>query len=184
MATDFEKGVVSAGAVGMDINCGVRLLSTKISAEEMDKNTISEILKTVLQKVPSGVGKSSMEKTLRRPCLDSIAEKGVKYVINKGYGRTEDQAKIEDNGCIEGADASAVPSSAAKRSDQLGTIGGGNHFVEIGRIGTVFDEEIAAKFGLWDVAVYVLIHTGSRGLVINITFIQTCGNWIKRDEGT
>lgn len=182
MATDFEKGVVSAGAVGMDINCGVRLLSTKISAEEMDKNTISEILKTVLQKVPSGVGKSSMEKTLRRPCLDSIAEKGVKYVINKGYGRTEDQAKIEDNGCIEGADASAVPSSAAKRSDQLGTIGGGNHFVEIGRIGTVFDEEIAAKFGLWDGAVYVLIHTGSRGLGHEICTVYSDIMWRNSDK--
>jgi tRNA-splicing ligase RtcB len=177
MATDFEKGVVSAGAVGMDINCGVRLLSTKLIAEEIDKNTIQEILRAILKKVPTGVGKSSREKNLREPCLDSIAARGVKHFIDKGYGRIEDQGKIEDGGCMEGADTSAVPLSAVKRSHQLGTIGGGNHFIEIGRIGKVFDEGIAAKFGLYDGAVYVLIHTGSRGLGHEICTVYSDIMW-------
>ncbi|SHM25645.1 tRNA-splicing ligase RtcB [Caldanaerovirga acetigignens] len=164
MATDYEKGVVSAGAVGMDINCGVRLITTKIDANEIDKEKISKILNKISSRVPSGVGKSSALKSLRKPDLDAIANLGVEYFLRAGYGRKEDLERIEDKGCIKGADAGAIPKSARERADQLATIGGGNHFIEIGRVSKVFDEELSSRFGLFKNMMYVLIHTGSRGL--------------------
>lgn len=163
MATDYEKGVVSAGAVGMDINCGVRLLTTKISADSLSKNEILKILDAISEKIPAGVGRESVFKSLKKPSMDVIANEGVAYYINKGFGRPEDLEKIEDSGCIEGADVSAIPKSALKRADQLATIGGGNHFIEIGKISKVFDESIASRMGINPKSIYVLIHTGSRG---------------------
>ncbi|MCG0276031.1 MAG: RtcB family protein [Thermosediminibacteraceae bacterium] len=163
MATDYEKGVVSAGAVGMDINCGVRLITTKIDADEINKEKISKILDKISSRVPSGVGKSSAVKSLRNPDLEAVACLGVEYFIRAGYGRPEDLERIEDRGCIPGADARAVPKAARERADQLATIGGGNHFIEIGRVAKVFDQDLASRFGLFKNMVYVLIHTGSRG---------------------
>lgn len=163
MATDYKNGVVSAGAVGMDINCGVRLLTTKILADEMDKNKLTKILDAISRRVPSGVGKSSVLKHLRKPPLEAIASEGAGYFIKMGFGRKEDIERIEDGGCIKGADPSCVPAAARNRSDQLATIGGGNHFIEIGKVSKVFDEETASKFGLYPKHLYVLIHTGSRG---------------------
>jgi tRNA-splicing ligase RtcB len=110
------------------------------------------------------VGKSSALKHLRKPPLEAIASEGAGYFIKMGYGWKEDLERIEDDGgCIKGADASCIPTTAQNRSDQLGTIGGGNHFIEIGRVSRVFDKEIASKFGLYPKHLYVLIHTGSRG---------------------
>lgn len=131
MAADYEKGVVSAEAVGMDINCGVRLLTTQIPAEEMSKDLLVKLLHAISKRVPSGVGKSSEAKALRRPDLEGIAHEGVKHYIKMGFGRREDLDRIEDYGCMDGTELSAVPKSALKRVDQLGTIGGGNHFIEI-----------------------------------------------------
>ncbi|TYP57865.1 RtcB family protein [Thermosediminibacter litoriperuensis] len=164
MATDYETGVVSAGAVGMDINCGVRLLTTRIDAGEINEERISKILDAISSRVPSGVGKSSAVKALRKPDLDAVAQIGVEYFIRAGFGRKEDLERIEDRGCIPVGDAAAVPKAARERADQLATIGGGNHFIEIGRVAKVFDQETAARFGLFKGMVYVLIHTGSRGL--------------------
>ncbi|HHV19432.1 MAG TPA: RtcB family protein [Thermoanaerobacterales bacterium] len=163
MATDYEEGVVSAGAVGMDINCGVRLLTTKIPAEEMSRDLLSKILRAIAKRVPTGVGRSSELRDLRKPNLEGIAYEGVKAYIKKGYGRTEDLDRIEDRGCIKGAKISAVRKSALRRIDQLGTIGGGNHFIEIGRIGKVFNKELASKLNLEKKHIYIMIHTGSRG---------------------
>lgn len=163
MATDYEDGVVSAGAVGMDINCGVRLLTTKVPAEELDKKTIADLLKHISRRVPGGVGKSSAQKAFKKVPLDAIAGKGVEYFVKEGFGRAEDLNKIEDRGCIKGADASVISSEALKRADQLGTLGGGNHFIEIGEVSRVFAEDLAARFGLKDGYTYIMIHTGSRG---------------------
>jgi tRNA-splicing ligase RtcB len=163
MATDYNEGVVSAGAVGMDINCGVRLITTKIPADMMTKKLLTDILQAITKRVPSGVGRSSELKDLRKPNLEGIAHEGVGHYIKKGYGRTEDLDRIEDHGCIKGAKISAIPKSALRRIDQLGTIGGGNHFIEIGRIGKVFDEELASRLGLNKKHIYIMIHTGSRG---------------------
>lgn len=164
MASDYEAGVVSAGAVGMDINCGVRLLTTKIEAGEINKERISKILEAISSRVPSGVGKSSAVRALRNADLDAVAGLGVEYFVRAGYGRKEDLERIEEQGCIPGGDISAISRAARARADQLATIGGGNHFIEIGRVAKVFDREMATRFGLFKDRVYVLIHTGSRGL--------------------
>lgn len=164
LAVDYEKGVVSAGAVGMDINCGVRLLSTRIPAGMADKNTLSRLLAAVSSRIPAGVGKTSALKELRRPDLEAIAAEGVKYYVNKGYGRKEDLERIESNGCLPGGNAAALPKDARGRTDQLATIGGGNHFIEIGKIERVLDSVTAHIFGLNPESLYILIHTGSRGL--------------------
>lgn len=163
MATDYETGVVSAGAVGMDINCGVRLIKTNLLSDELDKDKLYKILAHIDKRVPSGVGKSSELKILRRPPLDAIAEEGVEYFIKEGFGRSEDLDHIEDRGCIEDADLTPVPRSAIRRADQLGTLGGGNHFIEIGAIDKIFDKNLAESFGLDHKHVYIMIHTGSRG---------------------
>lgn len=163
MATDYDNGVVSAGAVGMDINCGVRLLTTNIHFESLDKNRLEKILNTISARVPLGIGKSSAIKQVARPDMEAVASEGASYYVNKGFGVKQDLERIEDRGCISGADISCVPKAALRRVDQLGTIGGGNHFIEIGRISKVFDKDIAEKFGLNKGNIYVMIHTGSRG---------------------
>ncbi|HHX23242.1 MAG: RtcB family protein [Tepidanaerobacteraceae bacterium] len=182
MATDFEKGVVSAGAVGMDINCGVRLITTNIHIGELNKNKLTKILHAIAKRVPLGIGKSSEIKSLRKPYLEGIAHEGVQYYIKEGFGRQEDLSKIEDNGCIKGGDLSAIPKSALKRVDQLGTIGGGNHFIEIGRIGKVFDDEVATEFGLNKNYVYIMIHTGSRGFGHQIATDYSNRMWRNSDK--
>lgn len=163
MATDYEKGVVSAGAVGMDINCGVRLITTKIHAEKLDRNIILQLLKHISRRVPGGVGKSSGLQLFKKIPLDAIAGESVEYFVKEGFGRKEDLNKIEDRGCIRGADVSVISKEALKRADQLGTLGGGNHFIEIGEVSSVFDENLAARFGFKDKFTYIMIHTGSRG---------------------
>lgn len=163
MATDYETGVVSAGAVGMDINCGVRLITTNIHCESLEKDTLRQILNRISHRVPLGVGKSSKIKELRLPDLDAIAAEGAGFYVKEGFGRSEDLEKIEDHGCIKGADVSSLSKAAIKRTDQLSTIGGGNHFIEIGRVSKIFDEDIAKKFGISHKSIYILIHTGSRG---------------------
>jgi len=163
MATDYENGVVSAGAVGMDINCGVRLMTTNILAEEIGKDHLVRILQAISKRVPQGVGKTSILKELRRPNLEGLAHEGTEYYVKRGFGRIEDLDRIEDGGCIPDASVAAVPKTALERIDQLGTIGGGNHFIEIGRISKVFDEDLSSKFGLYKNHIYILIHTGSRG---------------------
>lgn len=163
MATDYETGAVSAGAVGMDINCGVRLITTNIHCETLDKDTLSKILSAIIRRVPLGVGKGSKIKRLRSPDLEAIAAEGAGFYVKEGFGRKEDLERIEDHGCIKGADVSSLSQATMKRADQLGTIGGGNHFIEIGRVSKVFDEDIAKQFGIPHKSIYILIHTGSRG---------------------
>ncbi|WP_296971217.1 RtcB family protein [Tepidanaerobacter sp. EBM-38] len=182
MATDYEVGVVSAGAVGMDINCGVRLITSKIPAEEINKSILTKLLKAISKRVPLGVGKSSELKVLKKPNLEGIAYEGVEHYIKKGFGRIADLDRIEDHGCIKGANLSAVPNSALKRTDQLATIGGGNHFIEIGRIGSVFDEELASKWGLNKQHIYVMIHTGSRGFGHQICCDYSTIMWENSDK--
>ena len=163
MATDGETGVVSAGAVGMDINCGVRLITTKIPTGEVDKNIISDLLKHIARRVPGGVGRGSEFTKFKKVPLEAVAKKGVEYFIEQGFGRKEDLSRIEDMGCIKGADISAVSKNAVRRADQLGTLGGGNHFIEIGEISRIFDDKLAQQFGLNHKHIYIMIHTGSRG---------------------
>ena len=156
-------GVISAGAVGMDINCGVRLLRTNLRAD-FDKPTLRALMQEIERLVPTGVGKKGKHKGITAAIFEDVVHRGVKAVIEAGFGRPEDLEHIEEQGCLAGADLGTVSREAVRRgAPQLGTLGGGNHFMEIQRVETIFDREIASCFGLFEGQLTVLIHTGSRG---------------------
>lgn len=164
LATDAAEGVVSAGAVGMDINCGVRLLSTRIPARDLDRPVLRSLMQAIEKRVPTGVGKRSSHRDLTRDKVLDIMREGVPYLLKLGLGREEDLEAIEENGCLAGADPEVLSKGTLGRSDQLATIGGGNHFVELGVVEQVYDSSLAAAFGLTAGNLTVMIHTGSRGL--------------------
>lgn len=163
MAMDAENGLVSAGAVGMDINCGVRLLKTNIPASEIDKKTIQKLITSIMSKVPGGVGQKSRHASLVKMHFKKLVEKGVPYLVELGHGRHEDLAAIEDGGCMNGAEMLKVSPRAIDRGLQLSTIGGGNHFIEIGVVEKVYDQNAANIFGLSEGYLTIMVHTGSRG---------------------
>lgn len=163
-AFDFNRGgVVSPGGVGFDINCGVRLLRSPLSFEEV-KLHISDLANQIARDVPSGVGRGGRI-ILKEKQIDKILEDGVRDLIKNGYASEEDAAHCEEGGSMAGARSDLVSDRAKKRgSDQLGTLGSGNHFLEIQRVEKIFLPEIAEQFGLWENQIVVMIHTGSRGL--------------------
>lgn len=163
MAMDAAEGLVSAGAVGMDINCGVRLLRTNISADTLDKTILKKLIRAIEDRVPSGVGQKSRHSSLIEKYFSELLHNGVPFLVNLGFGRPDDLEAIEDRGYLPGADINAVSSKAVNRGLQLSTIGGGNHFIELGFIDEVFDQQTADTYGLKKGALSVLIHTGSRG---------------------
>ncbi len=163
MAMDAEKGLISAGAVGMDINCGVRLLRTNIDAADLDQSLLKKLINGILQRVPSGIGQKSRHSSLIGKYFKKFLHSGAPFLIELGFGRPEDLQCIEDSGCLEGADIRAVSKKAVDRGRQLSTIGGGNHFIELGVIDKIFDCAAASEYGLEKGTLTVLIHTGSRG---------------------
>ncbi len=163
MAVDARTGVVSAGAVGMDINCGVRLLVTDISRKQVDKPLLRKIMNSIEEKVPTGIGKKSRH-TRSSSMVEQVMVEGAPALIKKGLGRPEDLEAIEEYGWLRGADPQKLSSRALSRSNQLATIGGGNHFIEIGYVSEVFHPETAEHFNLQKDKLTVMIHTGSRGL--------------------
>jgi len=162
-AMDVEKGIISPGGVGYDINCGMKLLRSELS--EKDILPYLEKLATEMQKeVPSGLGRGRQIK-LSIDALNEILKGGAEKLVEQGYGEEEDIKNCESNGCIEQADASVVSEHAKNRGrDQAGTLGSGNHFLEIQKVDEIFNENTAQKFGLFKNQVLVMIHTGSRGL--------------------
>ncbi len=163
MAVDAAEGVVSAGAVGMDINCGVRLLRTNLEADSLDKPLLRRLMEAIVMRVPTGVGGSSRQAALVRNNLQSYLGEGAPFLVRQGFGRLEDLECIEEGGAMTGADPAAVSAEAMARGAQLSTIGGGNHFIELGRVDRLFDDTAAAQLGLAEGKLTVLIHTGSRG---------------------
>ncbi|NPV27770.1 MAG: RtcB family protein [Firmicutes bacterium] len=163
MATHAESGIVSAGAVGMDINCGVRLIRTDIPCTAINKKTLRALMEAIEERIPTGIGKRSRHRELGKTEIEAILHQGVKPLLQLGYGWPTDQDCIEEAGEMPGADLKAVSLEAISRANQLATIGGGNHFIEIGQVAQIFDPELAANFGLKKGALTVLIHTGSRG---------------------
>ncbi len=162
-ATREKDGIISPGAVGYDINCGVRLLKSKISAEEI-KPRLDDLATEIQKTVPSGLGKGHLKK-LSVAELDKILENGTQEIVKQGYGEKDDVENCEANGKLEWADASEVSDTAKNRGrDQVGTLGSGNHFLEIQKVEEIYDEETAKNFGLFKNQVVVMIHTGSRGL--------------------
>jgi len=158
-----SDGIISPGACGFDINCGMKLLKSEHSEKEIKPHL--ENLATEIQKeVPSGLGRGRQIK-LSIEQINKILEGGAKRLVEQGYGEEEDIENCEANGKLEWADASAVSSQAKNRGrDQVGTLGSGNHFLEIQKIEEIFDEELAKVFGLFKDQIVIMIHTGSRGL--------------------
>lgn len=162
-ATLYPDGVISPGGIGYDINCGVRLLKSEKSVKDI-YTQMENLSKEIYKLVPSGVGRSGPYKFSHKK-LDDIMQNGVEEIIKEGYGKEDDLHFIESNGCIPKADPSCVSAHAKERgADQLGTMGAGNHFVEVDKVAEVFDEAVADSFGLFKNQIVILIHTGSRGL--------------------
>ena len=162
-AFDEEEGVLSPGGVGYDINCGVRLLSSKLDRSDIE-DRLPELATALHRAIPAGVGSESHRK-LSDAELTVVLERGARWAVAEGYGRAEDLETAEEGGCIAGADTSQVSERARERGrPQLGSLGSGNHFCEVGIVDEIYDEAAAAAFGLRKGAVTVLIHSGSRGL--------------------
>jgi tRNA-splicing ligase RtcB len=162
-ATEYPDGVISPGGIGYDINCGVRLLKSQLSINDIAENK-DALGHQLMRSVPSGVGRGGSLK-LNNKDLDAVLKKGVRWMVEQGYGTQDDINHIESNGSLKEADPEKVTVLAKKRgSDQLGTMGAGNHFVEVDRVEEIFEEETARDFGIFKDQIVVLIHTGSRGL--------------------
>jgi tRNA-splicing ligase RtcB len=162
-ATRLEGGVVSPGGVGYDINCGVRLMATALQEEEV-RPRMREIVQALFRHVPCGVGSSGGIEKLSEKSLRDLLRKGSRWAMERGYGSEEDLERTEDHGRIEGADPDKVSERAIHRGlGQLGTLGSGNHFLEVGVVDAVYDSSVAGALGLELGQVTLLIHTGSRG---------------------
>ncbi len=161
-ATKFPDGVISPGGIGYDINCGVRLLSTDAAYEDV-KDRMPELADELYGNVPAGAGKSGPV-NLTNNEFDRLLKKGAEWAVGAGYGSSKDLEYIEANGKLEQAEPNVISHKAKQRGqDQAGTLGGGNHFLEVDRVSEVFDEKAAKKLGLHEGQVVVFIHTGSRG---------------------
>jgi len=162
-AMDPEEGVVSPGGVGYDINCGVRLLRTDLSGAELGPR-LPELVAALYREVPSGVGSTGFVRLSPRD-EEEVLRRGSQWALARGFATEEDVARTESGGVYPGADPDAVSDTAKKRGrDQLGTLGSGNHFLEIDVVAEVFDGEAARAFGLFEGQAVVFIHSGSRGL--------------------
>lgn len=162
-AMDFETGVVSPGGVGFDINCGVRLVRTNLSEGDV-RPRIRDLVNQVFRDVPCGTGGSGFVKINRRE-LDQVLVHGAQWMVENGYGEARDAEFAEAGGALEGAEPKHVSERAKERSQpQIGTLGSGNHFLEIQYVDRIHDDAAAQAFGLQEGQVVVLIHSGSRGL--------------------
>jgi len=163
-ATDYTEGVVSPGGVGYDINCGVRLLTTNMTEKDI-RPKLAELTATIFNNVPSGLGSRRKDFHITSSELDRIATEGVPYIVERGMGWHEDIEHCEENGHMENANPDKVSTNAKSRGlTQVGTLGSGNHFLEIQRVDKIFDPKIAKVFGITEAnQVTVMIHCGSRG---------------------
>ena len=162
-AFDLDGGVVSPGGVGYDINCGCRLMATGLALDDI-RGKIKDLTAALYQRIPTGVGSTGYVK-LSGKDQKKVLEEGAKWAVRNGFGSLQDLETTEDGGCLNGADPEQVSSRALERGkQQLGTLGSGNHFLEIEVVQDIFDEKAATAFGLRKGQIVVMIHTGSRGL--------------------
>ena len=174
-ATDYEEGVISPGGVGYDINCGVRLLTTNLSESDIRPH-LANLTNAIFKNVPSGLGSSRKDYKLNNHELEHLITEGVSWAVEKGLGRPEDIEHCEEKGCMEGADPDKVSDRAKQRGlPQSGTLGSGNHFLEIGKVDKIYDKKVAKTCGVThEGQVTVMIHCGSRGLGH-----QTCSDYLR-----
>jgi len=172
-AMRMDGGVISPGGVGYDINCGVRLLGTYLEREEVAPY-LQDLTATLYHTCPSGVGGKGRERVSERE-LDELVTQGARWALKRGLARQEDVAHTEEGGCLPGADPSQLSARAKERGrPQVGSLGAGNHFLEIDVVEDIYDPEVAEVFGLWEGQIAVQIHCGSRGFGH-----QVCDDYVK-----
>jgi tRNA-splicing ligase RtcB len=175
-AMDAEDGMISPGGVGYDINCGVRLLRSNLT-EDVVRSKLKELVTDLFSSIPSGVGSKGAVK-LTHSELDEVLVKGVNWAIDHGYGSSDDADVCEENGQIQNADPNKVSDKARKRgSPQLGSLGSGNHFLEVQKVAEIHDEEAAKRMGIEEGTITILIHCGSRGFGH-----QVCSDYLRVSE--
>ncbi len=163
VATALPDGVISPGGVGYDINCGVRLLASRLEMEEVEPH-LDRLASSLFTNCPSGVGQGG-HVGLKPHELDDVLENGARWALRRGFADAEDLERTEEGGCLAGADAGKVGPRARERGrGQVGTLGAGNHFIEIDSVERIVDEDAARRIGLFQRQVVVQIHCGSRGL--------------------
>jgi tRNA-splicing ligase RtcB len=173
-ATKADSGVISPGGVGFDINCGVRLLGTHLKQGEIAPH-LENLIAALYRACPSGVGGKGRERVSKRE-LSELVTQGARWALEKGLAREEDVAHTEEGGCLDGANPGELSTRAKERGrPQVGSLGGGNHFLEIDVIEEIYDPEVANAFGLRENQVVVQIHCGSRGFGH-----QVCSDYVKR----
>jgi tRNA-splicing ligase RtcB len=175
-AMDAEEGMISPGGVGYDINCGVRLLRSNLT-EQTVRSKLKDLVNDLFSSIPSGVGSKGAVR-LTNSELDEVLVNGVNWAIDHGYGSTNDSDVCEENGKIPNADPNKVSDKARKRgAPQLGSLGSGNHFLEIQKVAEIHDEEAANRMGIKEGTITVLIHCGSRGFGH-----QVCSDYLRVAE--
>ena len=175
-AMDAEEGMISPGGVGYDINCGVRLLRSNLT-EQTVRSKLKDLVNDLFSSIPSGVGSKGAVR-LTNSELDEVLVNGVNWAIDHGYGSSNDSDVCEENGKIPGADPNKVSDKARKRgAPQLGSLGSGNHFLEIQKVAEIHDEEAATRMGIKEGTITVLIHCGSRGFGH-----QVCSDYLRVAE--
>ena len=173
---DLEEGIISPGGVGYDINCGVRLIRTNLNVKDV-RPKLKDLVNGLFHAIPSGVGSSSKRKVIGSE-LDELLVQGVRWTIQNGYGLDHDIDVCEENGRMKGADPAYVSELARKRGGlQLGTLGSGNHFLEVQKVDKIFDKKAAETMEIEEDQVTVLIHCGSRGFGH-----QVCSDYLKISE--
>ena len=175
-AMDAEEGMISPGGVGYDINCGVRLLRSNLT-EQTVRSKLKDLVNDLFSSIPSGVGSKGAVR-LTNSELDEVLVNGVNWAIEHGYGSSNDSDVCEESGKIPNADPNKVSDKARKRgAPQLGSLGSGNHFLEIQKVAEIHDEEAANRMGIKEGTITVLIHCGSRGFGH-----QVCSDYLRVAE--
>jgi tRNA-splicing ligase RtcB len=178
-AFDHEQGgVISPGGIGFDINCGVRLIRTDLTEADV-RPRIDQIVNELYSQVPCGVGASKAIRKLTQGDLRRVCVSGARWAVENGFGREDDLVRTEAGGALAGADPDAISHKAYERGQaQVGTLGSGNHFMEVDVVGDVFDERVAEAFGVFKGQIVVQIHCGSRGFGH-----QVCTDYLKTMQG-
>ena len=163
-AVSVDEGVISPGGVGYDINCGVRLVKTGLVFENI-KDKLTRVVEALFSLIPSGVGSEGAIAKLSKQDEKRLLREGARWAVSEGYGRQDDLSYMEEGGGLATADAAVISDRALERGlKQVGTLGSGNHFLEIGRVEEIYQPQVADTLGLFPDQIVILIHTGSRGL--------------------